>query len=158
MKTFDKPSFIPNASLWLGQPAVFSMSTKCFVGLNLVITHMCTTNTLQDCFSGLEFVVYELLVNTCPAAIARCYTCPSHHLIFRFTVERKRAEGSGPIKLKGFVFLNHSQSVIQPVHPAVSLLPQPLSSSPAIWDPPSCSLSLPLLLSTAACAKGKMLH
>lgn len=40
------------------------------------------------------------------------------------------------------MFLNHSQSVIQPVHPAVSLLPQPLSSSPANWEPPLPSHAL----------------
>lgn len=55
------------------------------------------------------------------------------------------------------MFLNHSQSIIQPVHPAVNLLPQPLSSSPAIWEPP-LMLFLPLPLPVPQCAKGKRLH
>lgn len=53
---------------------------------------------------------------------------------FHFIVERKCRRGAR--KLEGFVFLNHSQSIIQPLHPAVSLLPKPLSSSPAIWEAP----------------------
>jgi len=84
--------------------------------------------------SVLKFVVHVLLVNTCPAAIACCFTCPSYHLVF-FALhrgEKSELEGAGLRKLEGFMFLNHSQSVIQLVHPVVSLLPQPLSSSPAI--------------------------
>ncbi len=92
---------------------------------------MCTTNTLQDCFRAVcGLWAFSKHMSGCHCTLLYL------PIISRFTVERKRAEGSGPIKLKGFVFLNHSQSVIQPVHPAVSLLPQPLSSSPAIWEPP----------------------
>lgn len=97
---------------------------------------MCTTNTLQDWFqaSSLWFVSFSKHMSSCHCTLFYLPIISPH--FFALQNRESKLEGAGLRKLEGFMFLNHSQSVIQPVHPAVSLLPQPLSSSPANWDPP----------------------
>lgn len=126
-------------------------------GFNLVITHMCTANAQHDRFgprvcglwafskhlSGCHQMVFYLPI------VSPHFSSP----LSRVRRESER-EGASRRMLEGFVFLNHSQSVIQSVHTAVSLLPLPLSSCPAIWDPsPSASTT-----STTAVCQGKQLE
>lgn len=102
---------------------------------------MCTTNTLQDWFqaSSLWFVSFNKHMSSCHCTLFYLPIISPH--FFALQKRESELEGAGLRKLEGFMFLNHSQSIIQPVHPAVSLLPQPLSSSPANWDPPHPLLS-----------------
>lgn len=82
----------------------------------------------------------------------------AHHItsffLFALPWRESKQKGASLGYLKGFVFLNHSQSVIQPVHPAVSLLPQPLSSSPAIREPPfTLTFSASITSTTTVCQR-----
>lgn len=105
--------------MWLGQPTVFSMSMKCFVWFEShnhpYVNHKHTTGLV----SVLQFVVHELLVNTCPAAIACCFTYPSYHLIFFFALQRREkwARGSRPEKA-GRVHVSKPQSVRHSASPS----------------------------------------